>query len=92
MCNDELNHFLRSFPLSLISSAIPAIEPIRLLASSGINTTLLLFAEPISFSASVYFLRNEVVHGLNITGGNCLGHHLGRAGFCFGGTFTRFRL
>lgn len=38
------------------------------------------------------FLCDEVVHGLDIPGGNRLGDHLRRAGFRFCRTFTRFRL
>lgn len=53
--NERDHDFFRSPEPSLISSLIPAMEPIRLLASSGIITTLLLLAEPIFCSASVYF-------------------------------------
>ena len=45
--------------LSFTSSAIPAIDPIRLLASNGIITTLLLLEEPICCNASVYFCATK---------------------------------
>ncbi len=38
---------------------MPPIEPSRLLASSGIITTLLLLEEPIFCSASVYFCATK---------------------------------
>ena len=57
--NERDHDFFRSPAPSLISSLIPAIDPIRLLASSGIITTLLLFDEPICCSASVYFCATK---------------------------------
>ena len=44
---------------SLTSSAIPATEPARPDASSGIMTSLVLGAEPILASASVYFCATK---------------------------------